>query len=172
MDRIWKECGQCKEEDVIKTVFSEGYQYFVAYLTDKFVAGKAECLEQGLNKLEYGKLLELRLFSEEKEVLARRTMIGENHLFQWRVASETGLLPDEYMVKYQTLDIDKTKTVSADNGNLRLMTTGGGHYELPIRCEEDCIKVISYIGYDEDGMAFIYDNRLAGFAVKGGTKYE
>ena len=69
MNGTWKECGECKESLVIETVFGEGYDCFVAFLTDKFVAGRAETLEQGLSGLEYEKLLELRLFSEEKEVV-------------------------------------------------------------------------------------------------------
>lgn len=172
MSRKWKECGQCREEQLLETIFAEGYQYFAAFLTDRFVAGKADTLEQGLNELECDKILELRLFSEEKEALGRRTMIGENHLFQWRVASEDGLDEMDYLVKYQTLDIDAAKIRSTENGGLQLMTTGGGCYSLPISPEEDRIKIISYIGYDESGMAYIYDNRLAGFVTKGGTRNE
>lgn len=166
MHKKWKRQGTCGEEELQKIFFEDSFSYFVAYQTDKFISGRNT--SAALSQIDSKKLLEIRLFSEIKEVLARRTMIGAEHKFQWREATEEGLLNDEYVEKYQTLDIDSTKTCLGLNGNLQLMTTGGGKYELPMDKNYDSIRVISYIGYDESGMAYIYDDRLAGFATLGG----
>lgn len=168
MRKEWKEQGKCKETELNRLIAGMDYSYFVAYQTDKFLSGADK--PSSLDRIEWHKLLEIRLFSAEKELLARRTMIGENNEFQWRIASEAGLHKEEYIVRYQTLDIDSAYTKEGEWGNLNLMTTGGGTYELPIERNMTGIKVISYIGYSsEDGMAYIYDNRLAGF-MAGGEK--
>ena len=78
-----------------------------------------------LKRIEWNKLLEIRLFSKKSELLARRTMIGRNHLFQWRIASEKGLREDEYFETYQTLDIHYT--TQGEHGNLNLITTEAEH---------------------------------------------
>lgn len=166
MHKEWEWKGICDESELLETVFDNRCLYFVAYQTDRFIAGR-NTLEI-LRQIDSRRLLEIRLFSENQEVLARRTMIGEGHKFQWRIASEEGLAENEYVERYQTLDIDHTKINIGSNGNLQLMTTGGGRYELPISQEQDSIRVISYINYDESGMAYIYDNRLAGFTTQGG----
>ncbi len=166
MRKEWKRQGICDESELLGTVFENCYRYFVAYQTDRFIAGR-NALEI-FHQIDRKKLLEIRLFSESQEVLARRTMVGAGHKFQWRVASEEGLLKNAYVERYQTLDIDRTKINAGSNGNLQLMTTGGGKYELPVSEAHDSIRVISYIDYDESGMAYIYDNRLAGFAIQGG----
>lgn len=166
MQKEWERQGICDEAEVLEAVFENCYRYFVAYQTDQFIAGR-NTLEI-LRQIDSSRLLEIRLFSENQEVLARRTMIGAGHKFQWRIASEEGLLENAYVERYQTLDIDRTKINAGLNGNLQLMTTGGGKYELPVSEEHDSIRVISYIDYDESGMAYIYDNRLAGFATQGG----
>ncbi|MCR4902766.1 MAG: hypothetical protein K6A23_07905 [Butyrivibrio sp.] len=166
MNRDWKESGACLETEISDQVKQYGYDYFIAYQTDKFLSGSKET--GSLDGIEWERILEIRLFSESKEFLARRTMIGVNNPFQWRIASEEGLKKDEFIIKYQTLDIDSTHTSRGESGNLQLMTTGGGKYELPIEKGMTAVKVISYVSYSEkDGMAFIYDNRLAGFVKEG-----
>lgn len=170
MNKQWDRQGECEEQKLIETIYDDCYSWFVAYQTDKFISGRNTL--DALKRIECDRLLEIRIFSEEQEVMARRTMTGFAHSFQWRIASEEGLSEDEYIVRYQTLDIDQTRTAPGLDGNLQLMTTGGGRYELPISEEQDSIRVISYVGYsDEDGMAFIYDNRLAGFVTGGGRNY-
>ena len=166
MSKEWKEHGTCSESEVMNIVADKSYDCFVAYQTDLFIAGKNTA--DKLRQIECDKLLELRLFDREGELLVRRTMIGAENLFQWRVADERGLSEDEFIVKYQTLDIDETGSVGEKDGNRVLMTTGGGRFELPIGSGRDTIRIISYVEYDTDGMAHIYDNRLAGFVEKGG----
>ena len=167
MNKDWKQGGTCTETELQNIICGYKYSYYTAWQTDRFLAGKDD--PDSLGRIEWNKLLEIRLFTENDELLARRTMIGAANPFQWRIASEDGLDPDEYIVRYQTLDIDTDHIEDGEYGNLRLLTTGGGTYELPINRNENSVKVISYICYDdENGMAGIYDNRLAGFAAKGG----
>ena len=104
MSRKWPESGTCSEDNLKTMVSRHSYTYYTAYQTDRFLAGKND--QDSLDRIEWTKLLEIRLFSVDQELLARRTMIGSSHSFQWRVASENGLAEDEYLVRYQTLDID------------------------------------------------------------------
>ena len=174
MSREWKNHGTCSDKEIyelIKSMISVnfGYNYYIAFQTDKFLSGIKG--DEALNKIEWNKLLEIRLFSEKSELLARRTMIGENNSFQWRIASEEEMGDDEYIIRYQTLDIDSNYTREGEQGNLSLLTTGGGAYELPSEEGDDSIKVLSYIDYSkDDGMAYIYDDRLVGFSKRGGGK--
>ena len=158
--------GTCTESNLMNHIAGKSYSNFIAFQTDRFIAGQNTT--ENLNHVESEKLLEIRLFSETSELLVRRTMIGAHNSFQWRIADEENLAEDEYLVRYQTLDIDTACTVQGNNGNLNLTTTGGGRFELPISECYDRIRIISYIGYDTDGMAYIYDDRLAGFVIKGG----
>ena len=165
MHKEWTNQGNCPELELYDKIKCYDYAYYIAFQTDRFLSGSANIAS--LDRIEWEKLLEIRLFSEKGELLARRTMIGENHPFQWRIASEEGLNDDEYMVRYQTLDIDSNFTELGAFGNLKLMTTGGGRYELPIDENMKSVKVISYISYGDDGMAFIYDDRFVGFTNGG-----
>lgn len=168
MNNRWKEHGECGEDLLVDAIYSEGYDYYFAFLTDQFLSGKA--VYEELKKINAKKLLELRLVNRTQEALAVRTMIGADHPFQWRIASEEGLKSDEYIVRYQTLDIDLNHTEKLENGTLKVMTTGGGIFELPELSGRDTIRVISYVGYDQDGMAYIFDNRLAEFVRAGDIK--
>ena len=168
MVRKW-ESGKCPENELIDIIDINLYKYFVAYQTDCFLAGMARDARE---RVEFDKLLEIRLFSNDQEFLASRTRIGGDSHFQWRIASEEELSAQkDYTIRYQSLDIDSDYTEKGENGNLKLMTTGGGNFELPIEEGMDSIRVISYISYNEqDGMAYIYDNRLAGFTRSGGAE--
>ena len=166
MNNEWENAGICSEEELSEKVRGFDYKYYLAYQTDKFLAGLKST--GSLDRIEWDKLLEIRLFSETHELLARRTMTGKDNMFQWRIASEENMKDDEYIIRYQTLDIDSNFTFQGENGNLKLMTTGGGEYELPINKDMTKVKIISYVLYsNEDGMASVYDNRLAGFMKEG-----
>ncbi len=156
------EKGLCSEQELWEEIKKHDYTYYVAYQTDSFLSGSAQV--ESLSRIDWSKLLEIRLFSEKGEFLARRTMIGAGHKFQWRIATEEKLTEDDFIVRYQTIDIDSNFTSQGSYGNLSLLTTGGGCYELPIKENMKLIKVISYIAYGDDGMAYIYDDRMAGFA--------
>ena len=89
-------------------------------------------------------------------------------MFQWRTASENGLEKTDYLVQYQTLDLNKKRMEEEGNlkdpfGNRVLYTTVGGKYVLPIGEKEDSSKIITYVAYDENGMAKAADYRVCGF---------
>lgn len=166
MHKNWEKQGVCTE-DTIKEIINEcSYDYYIAFQSDGFLAGTSKI--PSLDRIKVDKLLEIRLFSDRGELLINRTMIGSENEFYWRIASENDFGESrEHIIKYQTLDIDSEKTEEGDYGNLKLVTTGGGRFELPINKDIDRIKIISYVDYDStDGMAYIYDNRLAGFEEK------
>lgn len=165
MQNEWIKMGTCKETDIMGIISSMSDCFFIAYQVDCFIAGINE--PENVSSIECNKLLEIRVFNSNEELLARRTMIGSDHIFQWRIADEKNLNKDHYLEKYQTLDIDFSYSRPGNNGNMKLLSTGGGSFELPISKDCNSIRIISYIGYDEDGMAYIYDNRLAGFGKKG-----
>ena len=160
----WKNQGKCLDnelEEVIKNQDLSTCKYFVAYFTDGFLSG---FVGEGLfEKIDVGKLLELRIFGEEKELLALRSAIGNNSAFAWRIACEEGMKEDTYLKREQTLDIDETRSAVVGD-EMEIMSTGGGSYRLPITPEEKKVVVISYVKYDSDGLAQVYDNRMAGFA--------
>ena len=93
MNKEWKEHGKCSESGIMSLVADKPYDCFVAYQTDRFIAGRNTA--DKLRQIECDKLLEIRLFDRKGELLARRTMIGAGNLFQWRVADESGLSEDE-----------------------------------------------------------------------------
>jgi hypothetical protein len=184
-DRWIRSSGNCNEDGLSGEVMSLNIDTFgsrvcfVAFLTDRFLAGEAETLNFEDVSIETWidttKLLEIRIFGEKAEWLARRSIANKKVDFQWRLASEYGMVKDEFCERTQTLDIDESEEVQGQEsavylpeGNRGLMTTGGGKYQLPIKNGENAIKVISYIEYDEDGMAYVYDNRLVGFCQEKG----
>lgn len=168
-DKWIKDSGITSENELINEIkkYAGDNRYFLAYCTDRFYAGRAE-LEQ-FNQLNKDNVLEIRLFSEREEILFIRSTVGTD--FQWRIASEDKLDKSEYMVQYQTLDLNQNRINENNNqtdtfGNKVLYTTVGGEYSLPISGNEDSSKIISYINYDENGMAKITDYRVCGFVKK------
>lgn len=165
MNKQWNEQGECEEKDILKLINTKkDYPFFLAFHTDGFVSGRNN--ETEIQTIQPERLLELRVFGEKGELLVQRNMIGARQKFQYRTANEEALNKggnQDYLVSYQTLDIDQKKTKVINEGMRSLMTTGGGRYSLPINETEYSIKIITYVDYDEDGMAFIYDHRLAGF---------
>ena len=85
MDKSGKKSGTCTESQLIDCIADKSYKSFVAYQTDCFISGHNT--DENLGRIEVKKLLEIRLFNEKEEVMARRTMIGINNPFQWRVAN-------------------------------------------------------------------------------------
>lgn len=168
-DKWIKASGITTEDELINEIkkYAGDDRYFLAYCTDKFYAGRAE-LEQ-FNQLKKDNILEIRLFSEIEEIHFIRSSVGVD--FQWRIASEDGLSESDYMVQYQTIDLNQNRINQNNNQtdmfeNKVLYTTVGGEYCLPISGNEDSSKIISYINYDENGMAKITDYRVCGFVKK------
>ena len=77
MDKSGKKSGTCTESQLIDCIADKSYKSFVAYQTDCFISGHNT--DENLGRIEVKKLLEIRLFNEKEEVMARRTMIGINN---------------------------------------------------------------------------------------------
>lgn len=135
----------------------EGMKYIAMY-PDSFKSG---VYGEGIGLDE---LLEARIFNEDRELLISRSGIGED--FSWRIASEKGYSgPDKFFYeRYQLIDINAEKsTEKVEDGCMSIVSTVGGKYSLPITGTEKRIKIITYVDYDENGMAYAADNRICGF---------
>lgn len=173
---VWvKDCGVCEASALREKAqaFAASVDYVIAYYPDRFLAAAAN-LFSSLPSFET--LLELRLFSAERELWAHRSTLGKP--FSWRIADDE-VLPERcaeeeepelrrpemhYLDGSQTLDIDTTANFGTDEyGSRRLRSTVGGAYALPIGENDGCVKVRSYIRYDKNGVAAVTDYRLLGF---------
>lgn len=138
----------------------------LAFFVHCFRAVRADRLQQLLSEETVENLLELRLFSAERELWAHRSALGEH--FSWRIASETGLTASDFFETRQTLDIDTKHAPEGEGlyGARPLRTTGGGEYALPIGEDDGCVVLVNYVAYDEDGCAFAADWRVKGFEAQ------
>ena len=69
MNKEWKEHGKCSESGIMSLVADKPYDCFVAYQTDRFIAGRNTA--DKLRQIECDKLLEIRLFDRKGELLAK-----------------------------------------------------------------------------------------------------
>ena len=188
MKEIWiRESGEIQEDqvaDTLKAYCGENARDCCAYYTNRFQSSRVDgSVDERLDKLlvDCSKLLEIRIFDADSELRLYRSMIGQD--FSFRIADDQTLrdhlssqsesfLQDEKahrMEQIQVLDADTANYPPWKNsetdafGSRLLRTTGGGTYNLPIRDDQNAVIVISYIHYDNQGVASIADTRLAGF---------
>ena len=183
MERIWiRENGVCNENDLSGLLRDQmsADSYFAAYQTDRLLSGRPDQIED----IDPSKLLEIRIFDEQTEFLARRSVIKKP--FMWRIADDktlservkmraddpNNLYPaDESMyfhTGYQMLDVntDKSKEITGEDGTFvktDFMSTVGGRYSLPITKNIQKIKTKTYYSYDADGMVSADDFRMCSF---------
>ena len=164
MSKEWiKESGTCQGSDldtIISSIIKEiDNGLYIAMYTDRFESGKItdDC------RFEDKYVLEIRIFNKDKEILLSRGSISED--FIWRYISNDKTLDDEsYYARYHVIDMNEPLSKDyLDNGNLSIISTGGGRYSLPVTEGTKKIKIITYIDYDENGMAYAADNRVCGF---------
>ena len=146
-------------------------------LADRFFAGEApiylagctDCYRSGREGLSVflsekaDTLLELRVFTEKKELLLTRSAIG--HYFTWRVTGDEGLDDYDYIDSEQFIDINTERTYEAD-GLMRIFSTVGGRYSLPLAKGENAVRVRAYVSYDHNSIGKIIDHRVCGFLKK------
>lgn len=170
-----KDCGETTQDALPALLETVGTDDTVlAFFVHCFRATRGAFLREILVSEKVENLLELRAFNAERELWAHRTALAE--LFQWRVASEAGLTVADWFETRQTLDIDETYPPTGNQelnafGALRLRTTGGGEYALPIAPGDGCAVLVNYVAYDETGCAFAADWRLRGFAPQETLDY-
>ena len=170
-------CGEADETVLLQLIdgyLEGGRAVLLAGCTDRYVAGVAE--NGSCPDFNPARLLELRLFREDSELWAHRSVVGRP--FSWRIADDNTLKEtvkdltpgffadaDNYRVeRVQRLDVDPSAS-----GAGSLMTLGGGRYNLPIT-DEDTIRVVTYLDYDENGIARAVDVRMKGFEREGGNR--
>ena len=147
-----KACGQCQETEIASIIWEQNIslQYYLAGYTDRYDSGMV-CADIW-NDMDCHRLLELRAFGREQEILFIRTCIGTN--FKWRVTDDTGLRETDYIDTDQYID-----------GNTEC------DKDLPLQDGQNAVRVRAYIEYDDNGMAFVSDHRVCGFIKKeGGAK--
>lgn len=151
--------------------FRDTKAYVLAYYTDAFRAGWAD---QMLAEVESNmdKLLELRVFNENRELWLHRSALGSP--FAWRLAAEGEKKPEEkeeYCFETrQLLDLGEGPDAEPafDQDGLRVLKTEAGRsFKLPITKEERYVRIMNYVAYDENGIANAADWRLVGFAKEG-----
>ena len=138
--------------------------YVLASLTDQYVVDRWPMAYHSFVWEDMkDKVLEIRVFNEEKEIKLFRTDVGRE--FQMRTKDEEGLLVDEYMDEYQYLDIDEKRSQKLFTEKQLVRATGGGTYHLPLEEMKDaCLQVRYYFRRDEEtGVADICDWRAVKF---------
>lgn len=147
-----KACGQCQETEIASIIREQNIslQYYLAGYTDRYDSGMV-CADIW-NGMDCHRLLELRVFGREQEILFTRTCIGTT--FGWRVTDDTGLQDTDYIDTDQYIDCN----TECDK-------------DLPLQNGQNAVRVRAYIEYDDNGMAFVSDHRVCGFVKKeGGAK--
>lgn len=180
MNEWIKEKGRIEEIDLISLMLKEyGYSNsnkYVAFFTDKLDCGYCDngILNPKITDIEH--LLDIRIFSQDREFRATRSQIGND--FVWRIADDSIFKEKLKQIEnkidkdfeYRTfkennyLDIDSKKNSTLDRGFYNVTATGGGSYSLPV--DEKVTRIItqSYLNYsDNDGSIIVADWRIVGF---------
>ena len=113
--------------------------------------------------MDGSRLLDIRLFDEQREIRLFRSNIGMD--FHFKYIDDSLDYPDnkkDYYDDVYYLDIDDTYN-NRDNDIVR--ATGGGKYELPIENKKNAgIKMRYYIQKNEvSGIAEVVDSRAVKF---------
>ena len=154
--------------DFLKNIEGEFVQkkvFFIAQYSDRIKIGG---WKEG-TRVDENKLLELRVFDEDKEWKLFRSDLGSN--FSWRCRGDkhsdgTELIKGkDYFDEIQFLDIDIPRSKNASQGVK--FTTAGGSYCLPVNMpdlDRAGILIRHYFGVEAaSGQAFIKDYRCVGF---------
>lgn len=140
------EKGRCNPNELIDIAIkycSDNTKYLALYI-EKPEIGIATT--DAIREIKLDNLMELRIFSLDKEFMATRSMYGEN--FGWRVTSDKGLSKEEdFIVRDQLIDVNKVKSI-INSDDIKIF---------------DKAKIVSYLVYDEFGIAKVADNRICGF---------
>ncbi|MCR5670306.1 MAG: hypothetical protein K6G10_04810 [Butyrivibrio sp.] len=144
MSKPWiKEKGSGPSSEIDKYMSESkdklnGMTFFAMY-PDEFKMGIYD------GNLSTEDLLEARIFDDDKELLITRNCIGED--FFWRLASEKkpNIPEDMYYVRFQKID--------------RSMFKGR---DVPEISKAQQAKIVTFVDYDENGMAYAADNRVCG----------
>lgn len=108
------------------------------------------------------KFLDVRIYSQEREVRIFRSDIGR--MFQGRSLNDQKEEAEfqDYFDEEQFLDIDDTRSEELFDREGKVQATGGGKYRLPLPDFRNAKLLIrNYLGYyEESGQAYVKDWRL------------
>ena len=177
MDSWIQKYGDCAE-DALASLLEEyrtGDYLAAAFFTGRFQGCRGNHLDSVLAKAR--ELLELRVFNETCELWLHRSCCGKP--FFWRLAGEAGCaLTRDCFRTVQALDVDETydayrRGETDKYGSLKLRSTVKGYYALPLDRGDECVQIVNYVRYDENGVAEAADYRFAGFApMKDGAAWK
>lgn len=164
MSEKWiKDSGNVSEQglhELVSRYFDREY-YYLAGCTNEYCSGQ-DNLNDFIND-KASALLELRVFSRDRELLLSRSIIG--HDFNWRITDDGALEQSDYIDYEHYIDINTDKSVESDHG-MYILSTVGGRYKLPVTKSENAVLIRAYISYDNNGMAKVTDHRVCGFSRK------
>ena len=146
------------EAELCKNNF--GGKHKLAIWTDR-----ADFIVGNINIPDLHKLLELRAFDETGEARYYRSYVGED-FFMREISDETERSNEDFDGSYeeiQYLDIDTERAKELPDGEVYAI--GGGAYHLPVPGVEK-LKVKYYYKFDDNGVAYVCDKRMAGFVKK------
>ena len=101
------EKGKCSQEDLIATAveYCAEDAIYIAMHIDRPEIGQA--VSDRVSQISVDKLMELRIFNSDWEFFATRSRCGEE--FKWKVTSDKELETQDYIVRYQAIDLNKVK---------------------------------------------------------------
>lgn len=146
-------------EDLIRE--TSGMQgYIAAQMSDEFFMDYWPMQFESLDGKE-DKILEIRVFNEDKEVKLFRGSLEEE--LKIRIIEDPSALDEEsYYDEFQFLDIDVPKTQANFSQDHMAWTTTSGCFRLPMNrvTETSALKVRYYFGtYEQTGQSYICDWR-------------
>lgn len=132
--------------------------YMVASLTDRYIVDTWPTTEI----LDEKKVLEVRIFNQDREARLFRTDIGKAFSYSLMDDTEPGR---DYMDEWQYLDVDTKKSEMSFAEQKIVYATGGGKYRLPLeRMENAGVLIRTYFTRNEEtGLAQIGGFRLVTF---------
>lgn len=153
---------------------------YIAVLSDRVDCGKYEksrgfvSAKDG-SEFDLGKLLELRVFNEEREYRAFRDNLGEAGFLQ-RIAEDSKIEEDKRFDELHYLDYDEVRTKEARmKANAQsnaepnaVLTTGGGKFYLEGIAAKRKVLVRTYLKADSTtGLEYAFDWRVVGYRDEG-----
>lgn len=155
------------------TALFEGSDY-TAVLSDRVDCGKYEngifvSAKDG-SQFDLGKLLELRVFNEEREYRAFRDNLGEAGFLQ-RIVEDSKIEEDKRFDELHYLDYDEVRTKANAQNNAEpnaVLTTGGGKFYLEGIADKRKVLVRTYLKADPTtGLEYAFDWRVVGYRDEG-----
>ncbi len=133
--------------------------YVIASGVDRLIVDRWPLQRYQAKDLDFTKLLEIRIFNQEKEIKWFRPDISVND-FTERMMNDSG----DTFSEWQYLSIDTTDIKPEGNGNVVQSTTGVKYY-LPIEkiTKHTAIKICCEISYYSSGKAYVSDFRCVAF---------